>query len=42
MTLLASGSSIRETIVYVITMINQPVHVQLPAASQLARVPNIP
>jgi hypothetical protein len=42
MTLLASGNSIRETIVYVITMINQPVHVQFPAASQLARVPNLP
>jgi hypothetical protein len=42
MTLLASGNSIRETIVYVITMINQPVHVRFPAASQLARVPNLP
>jgi hypothetical protein len=42
MTLLASGTSIRETIVYVITMVNQPVRVQLPAASQLASMPNIP
>jgi hypothetical protein len=42
MTLVQSGKSVRVTSVMVVTMINQPVGVQIPPASQVADAPEIP
>jgi hypothetical protein len=42
MILVQSGKSIRVTSVMVVTMINQPVGVQIPPASQVADAPDIP